>query len=587
MNKILSYIALVIIFFSSCKTKEEKIIEGDSTYIDVTLKEIPSIPHYDAAISRAMIDVVPDGNQRFGTYLTTGQLSQDKIESFRKLLRGVRYRDGWVTYNTGNGIYNYSTLLNAINLCKLDSNKLSLLFQVWRSPLKQTPFFWRNAPFNVPVVDTDDTRPDLDQYLYYLDTNYIKLCDAATNNLAGWLKGLTADQKKVIIGWLGSFGVTGDYGAYKGVPDQSKFIIENNAWVDYVHTSVQKLIAANAINPWLNIALNPNNNAEDWEFDLSQGVKVIKRGEIGHGYSQNGEGTFFRLQLSALSVDPLLIFFSESEGVQTAPSWTSQDFLPLVAGFVASGAKILSVAATDNITDTSLAFLNLYAGSTTGGFSYQRDVLDYADSSRFKENIYGTVIDPARKNQYLQQVQRINSDPSTGLATKGERLSALLANYINPIRVSKIQAEYAKRGYLFKIDNVHENDGGVDLWPGNYEMRLHQKVFEGYGVQRVGKSSNQAFGRYSKSINYAAWDYDDSTISEIKITYFDNKGAFSVRALHENNAALVATISCKNSQRWVQQTFSINGFKKRGINGNDVVISKVRGNCLLQIIEVK
>lgn len=523
-------------------------------------------------------------NQRYGCYVTTGRLTQEKINSFRGFLRGERKRNGNVDLNTADGVYDYSFLDNDVDLCK--ENKLSMIFQLWRNPLKQNPFYWRNPPYSVPVVNTDDSRVDLQQYYFYMDTDYIMLCDQATNALAAHLKTYTTEQKQVILGWLGSFGVTGDRGDYKGTPDESKYLIPVDTFENYWHESTLKLIAANAQNPWLNIGGNPNNNAIDWDYLLNLGILLLKLGELGHGYGASGEGTIFRRTLGLMAIYPNAVLFSESEGAQEAPEWRGQDFLPLVVSFVTAGGKILSVAATDNTVDVSLAFLNLYAGSDEGGFSYMRDALDFADKNRFTEAIYGPVIDPTRINSYNQQVNRVNNDPVTGVAAKAEKLSALLANYINPFRVSKIKAEYALRGYLFNSASYHENDGNVDLWPGNYEMRLHLKVFEGYGYNRLG-DNREAFGRYMRCVKYAAWYYDYPTLTQIKITYFDNKSAFNVRALHENGAQLVATISCQRTLKWVQQTFTIAGFVKGGINGNDVVINSIRGTMVLQIIEVK
>lgn len=524
-------------------------------------------------------------NQRYGCYVTTGVLTQGKVDSFRNFLRGVRQREGIADTNPSDKVYDYNNIDNSVTLCQ--TNKLSLLYQPWRSPLKQAPFYWRDAPYNVPIVTTNDTRPDLNEYYYYLDPNYIILCDEAVKSLSLWIKALPVEKQKVFIGLFGSFAVTGDYDPYKGVPKDSKFIIPNDTWTTHVHAEAQKFVTVNkSNNPWLPIALNPNNSAEDWEFDLSAGATLLKIGELGHGFGASGEGTFFRRLLAALLINPELIFFSESEGVQLDPSWTPQDFFPLVVSFVSGGGKILSVAATDNITDISLAFLNLYAGGDEGGYSYMRDSLDYADKNRFPESIYGPVIDPARLNAYNAQVKKVNDDPVSGQAAKDEKLSGLLENYINLVRKAKVQAEYALRGYLFKEDSIHENDGNVDLHPGNYEVRLKMKVFEGNGLHRIG-DNQEAFGQSCRAIKYAAWDYDGSDITEIKVIYFDTKAAWSLRAAQGDGATLVANINCGNTQKWVTQVFPITNFIKGGINNNDVVISALRGKPIVQIIEVK
>lgn len=530
-------------------------------------------------------------NQRFGTYITTGNPTQDKINSFGGLLRGIRHRYGIVDINPALNSWVFSVVDNARDLAV--KNSLSLIDQMWRGPLDNIPGYWTKAPYNVPVVTTDDTSHSFNQYPYYLDSNFRYLCKDAQQHLSDHKAAFTQAQKAVYVAQLGNFGSTGDYNGYKGKPTDSKFNIAAPDWMQYVHEEVLTMKAQ--MPAWLPLALNPDNDAKDWDWDVQQGISILKVGEMGHNYGANGEGTFFRRLIAALKSNPNFIFFSESEGIQDSPGWTNQDFFMLVASFLTSGAQILSVAGTDAITAVSLKFLNKWAGVNTGGFCVMKDQLDYADTGRFPVDKYGPVIDPAKQKAYDSNVKRINADTTTGNAAKAEKLSGLLANDINPARVKNIQA--TQPSYMFDDTAFYTNDGGVDLWPGNYERGLHFVNYDSasVGLQRVTDASANAYGRRCRQM-LLSWVFDVDVMPaspKISVTFLDNNKRLSLKIAYGTSAGSRITTDVKGtgSGLWVTHTFDVpllaRSLKSPDQSMHDFQLQYTGPRPIVQMVEVE
>lgn len=530
-------------------------------------------------------------NQRFGTWLTTGDLTQAKLDTFpRDILRGVRLRYGSIDINPTNGIYNYSNFDKTVSLCV--TNKLSLGFQLWRNPYDQNPSFWGNTPYNVPIVLTDDAN--LNKYYFYLDTNFQALCDLLTNSMAKHLSELTPDQKKTILFWLASFGVTGDYGSYKGQPKDVKYAIKDTVWDAYVDKNANQVIAINkTLNPSLQIAMNPSNAGTKWDHLISLGITALKVGDFGHGYGGNGSGTFARRTLDAIKANPAMLFFSESEGIQQDPTWNDANWMAICGEAITADVGILSIASVNNVTAIGCLLYNKYARIEDKGLWMARDVLDYADTTRFKTDKYKELIDPTRLQQYNKQVQRVNADTTLGDAAKKEKLSNLLAEYINPERVTIIQNEYAIQGYQFVTGNSYLNDGGVDLIRGCYNnghlTLVTPDLFIGVPRLEVG---NQAYWRYwGRPVPFKNWyfasDIPQKTTHTISITYYDVGTRWQMTLQYNNGTSDTITPFLRSTQtaQVVTQKFVVN-CKIGGLNGNTFAIL-FQGSPYIKMIEIE
>jgi hypothetical protein len=213
------------------------------------------------------------------------------------------------------------------------------------------------------------------------------------------------------------------------------------------------------------------------------------------------------------------------------------------------------------------------ASAWKGAIIALRDGLDAADWKRFPNTTYG-------------ECDRTSSD-----------------------RFSKIAEEFAHRGAA--IGDMHAatanaitsrqpkkmNDVGWRVWEGNYgNQRITQLDPEGssIGWWRVGPK-DQAYGRFARGFEHASnktemkfaldnglwgglpFDAPNSKnpprALTLKVTYFDQKGAFDVSYAGAKGCTTAATIKGTGSERWVTWEGKVaDGRFGQGCGGADVVL---------------
>jgi hypothetical protein len=427
-----------------------------------------------------------------------------------------------------------------------------------------------------------------EHFPYYLDENYIKYFHSFIGKLADHIASLPEEQRKVIAFIQPAFGSTGDRQLYKGTPQDPKYKISAQQYLEFCSGATKRFYEAfdkqelKHIKFLFNVAdesspgeakakgarageqLYANWLRQNYPIELRKQQFTIAIGYQANGeieqdaelrpafYGLNGkEPDFVRGEFSK---------FGQGGIFEENPIW---NYYWTAISTVDRGLDLWEVDYRTVETgkyDEGFAFANRYSyykrpQTSPHAFIALRDVLDSADTVRFPEGAYGKAV---QSNE--ERVKKIESEFQKYGAKVGDLDAATTLLGSN---------------YLFEAKAM--NDVGFGLIARNYSRFVTQidPNKTSVGLWRVGPA-DQPYGRYARGFENAsgrkrmAFDLDDKFFPHgahapitLKLIYLDQgTGKFSVR--YDSSAdpdKTAVTITKTNSGKWVNKSITISDGK--------------------------
>jgi hypothetical protein len=490
---------------------------------------------------------------------------------------------------------------------------LYIVFLVWAGPA--SPDWLTQA--GVPEVTTSGKgRPSPkphDKFPYYLDSKYTEYYQRMIRAVAAHVDTLPPEVRKMIVCIQSAEGSTGDQGAYKGHPLDSKYDISAPQWSAFKQqawTLLDELYRDKkpAIHVLINVGTRDDMNEGDSGW-LTEHLPNVWRKATGpcQMYQMPDELTRFE------KCNPLFNELDANGNVRTrcrgelslahqpwfteAPVWNMY-WLSLwnvhfgVDMFMQQGAVI-----DDAKNAPGFVFFSKYAGrkdpaTSPGAWCALRDGLDVTDTQRFPVSRFG------------------------GLGVAPEtKAAATQPTNVWADRALKIVKAFAAQGAV-QGDPAHTsdknsvvalNDAGYNIWRGNYDRYLVQYDPNGtsQGFWRVGPK-DQPYGRFARGFDTQAgkntmyFDIVDRFFHDkplnaeypvnVRVVYFDKgtgKWELQYDAVSGNKTAL--DIQKTDSGRWKEVTVEIKDgyFGNRCPNKTDLMLVNTgKEDTIFHMIEV-
>ena len=501
-----------------------------------------------------------------------------QIDSVRfPFIKGDADRVKWADMEPKPGVYDWSQMDSHIrNAVK---GNYYYYFVLWTGPHAPEWIYEKGVPkVSVSGGKGKETFP------YYLDDYYIKYFHSFIGKLADHIASLPEEQRKVIAFIQPAFGSTGDRQLYKGTPQDSKYKISAQQYLEFCSGATKRFYEAfdKAELKHIKFLFNVADESSPGEAKsrgarageqlyanwLRQNYPIELRKQqftIAIGYQANGEieqDTELRPAFYGLNgKEPDFVRgefskFGQGGIFEENPIW---NYYWTAISTVDRGLDLWEVDYRTVETgkyDEGFAFANRYSyykrpQTSPHAFIALRDVLDSADTVRFPEGAYGKAV---QSNE--ERVKKIESEFQKYGAKVGDLDAATTLLGSN---------------YLFEAKAM--NDVGFGLIARNYSRFITQIDANktSVGLWRVGPA-DQPYGRYARGFENAsgrkrmAFDLDDKFLPHgahapitLKLIYLDQgTGKFSVR--YDSSAdpdKIAVTITKTNSGQWANKSITI------------------------------
>ena len=515
----------------------------------------------------------------------------DKIDTARfPFIKGEADRVKWADMEPKPGVYDWSKMdshiLNAVK------GKYYYYFVLWTGPHAPDWIYEQG----VPKVAVNGGKND--NYPYYLDSNYINYFHRFIGKLADHIASLPEEQRNAFAFIQPAFGSTGDRQLYKGTPQDPKYTISAQQYLEFCSEATKRFYEA-FNKPELkriNFLFNVADESESGETKakgsrageqlyanwLRQNYPIELRKQqftISIGYQANGEieqDTELRPAFFGLNgKDPDFVRgefskFADGGIFKENPIW---NYYWTAISTVDRGLDLWEVDYPTIKTgkyDEGFAFSSRYSyykqpQTSPYAFIALRDVLDSADTVRFPEEQYGKAV-------------QNNADRVKKIESEFKKYGA---------KVGDLNAATALAGSSYLLEAKAMNDVGFGLIARNYGRFITQIDANktSVGLWRVGPA-DQPYGRYARGFDNSSgrnrmyFDLDDNFLPQgakgpitLKIIYLDQgSGKFSVRYDSVSDPDKIGiTITKTNSGKWVEKSLIIadGEFANKGPRNSD------------------
>lgn len=518
-------------------------------------------------------------------------------------IKGMADRISWSDVEPQDGVYDWSTLDNALNAAIAGGYYYYFVF--WVGP--NSPAWIYTKGVSSFATTTKSPYPD------YKSTIYQDYFNRIITKLAEHISTLTAAQRNVIGFIQPVFGSTGDQTFYKGtitspvgytLTDSDYLDVGSKAYTQY-YQAFNKPELAN-IQFLFNIEDEGGGSTSgpqllaNW---LRQNYTIGLRKQqftVSVGYQANGEITQDNTQRSSFfglaGNDPDFVrgeFSKYGDGAMFKQNmiwnyyWTAISTVDRGLDCWEVDYSVISTGLYNQAFDFANKY-SYYKRPETSPYAFValRDVLDASDVSRFPVGAFGTT----SKQSDTIRIRKIEQKYADHGAKVGDMISAsTLSNAVylyNSKAMNDVGYQLIARNYSRFITQINPNNSSVGWW-------------------RVGPT-NQPYGRYARGFenatgkNRMSFDLDDNFFVntptnksiEVKIIYLDEgRGQFSFRYNSTTNTDKVALIFTKtDTKRWVEATLKIEDgeFLNKGINNSDFsVVNEDTEDDIFHLIEIK
>ena len=506
----------------------------------------------------------------------------DQIDAVRfPFIKGEADRVKWADMEPKPGVYDWSQMDSHVrNAVK---GNYYYYFVLWTGPHAPEWIYEKG----VPKVSVSGGKGK-EHFPYYLDENYIKYFHSFIGKLADHIASLPEEERKVIAFIQPAFGSTGDRQLYKGTPQDPKYKISAQQYLEFCSGATKRFYeafdkpelkhikflfnVADESSPGEGKAKGARAGEQLYANWLRQNYPIELRKQqftIAIGYQANGEieqDTELRPAFFGLNgKEPDFVRgefskFGQGGIFEENPIW---NYYWTAISTVDRGLDLWEVDYRTVETgkyDEGFAFASRYSyykrpQTSPYAFIALRDVLDSADTVRFPEGAYGKAV-----QSNGERVEKIESEFQKYGAKVGDldaATSLLGSNYLFEAKaMNDVGFGLIARNYSRFITQIDANKTSVGLW-------------------RVGPA-DQPYGRYARGFENAsgrkrmAFDLDDKFLPHgahgpitLKLIYLDHGiGKFSVRYNSSADPDKIAvTITKTNSGKWVNKSITISDGK--------------------------
>jgi hypothetical protein len=418
-------------------------------------------------------------------------------------------------------------------------------------------------------------------YPYYLDPEFKPLFFNMINKVAEHVRTLPENIRDRIVVVQAPAGKSGDPQPYAGtVPDEYRIDWttgkEWREWNREVFTEYARAFSDMGIT----LIIKPNESLHEY-FKKEMPALGRKTWSTAQGYQANNEMSYEWLRKDLVRYNGNNIIRGRGEFDHAvrenrawfveAPKWNMywQCLWMLTYGLDMFNQRAQALDDPSNYTE-AYTFFTDHAGYKSARDSKTawcalRDGLDYLDTERFPENIYGLVENSGNKARY-------------------DAIAKAMAPY-GALQGDSTYFDTELHPYYINLKAL--NDVAYNIWRGNYGNFLYQiepnETSQGYW--RVG-SKSQPYGRFARGFNYAEgkntlfFDIDDEFFSggklaryevNVRIVYFDKgEGTWALKYHAAGNTEKIAfTVTKTNTGQWKEKTISISdGMFSNGCKNN-------------------
>ena len=524
-------------------------------------------------------------------------------------IKGEADRIKWSDVEPKDGTFDW-TKMDA-HIRNAVKGKYYYYFVLWTGPDSPEWIYEKGVP---KVLTTGGSKRDF--YPFYLDPNYVSYFHRFIGKLADHIVSLTKEERNVFAFIQPAFGSTGDRQLYKGTPQDPKYKISAQQYLEFCSGATKRFYEAfnkpelKHIKFLFNVAdetepgkvkANGSKAGEQLYANwLRKNYQIELRKQqftVAIGYQANGEiiqdkelrPSFFGLN----GKEPDLVRgefskFAQGGIFKENPVW---NYYWTAISTVDRGLDLWEVDYETVKTgkyDEAFSFANRYSyyklpETSPYAFIALRDVLDAADTERFSEDNYGE----AKQNNEFR-VRKIESEYAVFGAKVGD-----------------IDAATTLKGSDFLFQAKAMNDVGYEVIARNYSRFITQiePNQTSVGLWRIGPT-DQPYGRYARAFENASsrnrmyFDLDDKFISSegkhpitVKIIYLDKgTGKFSFRYDASTNRDKTAVVVTKtNTGRWLSKTITIadGEFANKGPRNSDFsLVNEDNEDDVFHLIEI-
>jgi hypothetical protein len=449
----------------------------------------------------------------------------------------------------------------------------------------------------VPRVKSSNNKT----YPYYLDSDFKPLFFNMINKVAEHVKTLPECIRDRIVVVQAPAGKSGDPQPYAGtVPEEYQIDwTTGQQWRDWnreVFTEYARAFSDMDIT----LIIKPNESLHEY-FKEEMPALGRKTWSTAQGYQANNEMTYEWLRQDLVKYNGEYIIRGRGEfdhavrenrpWFAEAPKWNMywQCLWMLQYGLDMFNQRTQALDDPSNYIE-AYTFFTDHAGYKSARDSKTawcalRDGLDYLDTERFPESIYGSAEKSDNKSRYDAIIKAMA-----------------------PFGAHQGDPNYFGTGlHPYYINLKALNDVAYNIWPGNYRNFLYQidanQTSQGYW--RVGPKS-QPYGRFARGFNHEEgkdtlfFDIDDEFFSDnklnncevtVRVVYFDEgEGSWALKYHASDDTEKTAyTLTKTNTGQWKEKSITIsdgmfsNGCKK---NADLMLVNTDNQNDIFHMVEI-
>jgi|GEM_PF-4338296 hypothetical protein len=519
----------------------------------------------------------------FSANIENTKFYQKKITQWKQLgYTGISFNVPWCKDQSSANDYSHAFVKEGVLL--LCDSGLDVMLQLWKGDNAfnngTTSTLWLHYA-GVDTFNTDGGAAGrFGPWPDYYAGNYVKYANKYDSTLIDTLKSLSdrfASVKKHLKYIFPSYGSTGDLGAIKGIPFNSRFnhyVTPDQVWKDYT-VAMGDVIARCIKRTGLDVqfAINPANDGSMLsEYANTYPDAALKHWDAVNQYPIDGET--FKLNW------PRATWFTEVDETVRESPYPSDRFEAVRAGiFMKLGLfRFMNSWDTDPNAGEYIRFIQKYNDQYTPalasrGFCVLAAKVDILDSIHYPVNIYGQVFD--NNAQYWSARKQIEkTTPDTFY--RQQRLVRLAINRRNQARITEITkrtgAQFLVDAWTPKPPGWYYNNDISWYISENYDLNIKQVKPHETSTGKYRIDNGSIYGRATRTpVSFEGrqalyFDIDDRMITtnnrdiiRVVVTYKDTGTAkWFIRCYNNNRANITNT----NSGQWRTATMQAPRFVK-------------------------
>lgn len=544
-----------------------------------------------------------------GVWFNTWDYEPDFSE-YEGMVAGEAGRLRWRNLEPQKGVYDFSELKTKLQRAAKDD--YYFYCELWTG--ENSPKWIFDS--GVPKVNN--------RYPYYLNEDYKKLVTAFFDTLAATVAGYEPELIKRFAFIQPGFGSTGDRQLYKSKPKDPKFIISKEEYIDFmkemtisITTSFWRHESTSDFRFLWNI-----NDYDGSDPKKLNGEDELRQAEMLYGkWMKENYVCQLRKQQFTISIGYMCPnemnqdieqrehFFGNSHRWGGNPEFVRGEFndyrwakTPLAKLNQQINYYWTAISSVDKGLDgweiqyphidtdhkEAYAFSSRYsyykkAETSPVAFIALRDALDYSDTKRFPENIYG---EASRDNQ--QRIDKILSEYSSYGARNDDNEAAKTMNqniYLHEAKgYNDCLWNIISRNYRRFITQIEPNETSAGYW----------RVDIGEEKQPYGRFARGFDGEKNKNAMY--FDVDDQYAAtnslKVKVIYYANDGGSWELKYRAKDGTMKSACTVKNEigENWLSKEVLIEDalLDNGGPRGADLILQNTGNtNCRFHLIELE